>query len=127
MTSSRSAPSRKRTGGESRRHRARALGSTRRKLRHDDLPAVLETLSARRVSVCFVIGGNDSAETGHTLGLAAGTAGYELHVVNVPKTIDNDLVLTDHTPGYGSAARFRGAGDYGRGPGTPRPWARRRR
>ena len=51
-----------------------ALGSTRRKLRDDDLPAIMETLSARRVSACFIIGGNDSAETGHTLGLAARAA-----------------------------------------------------
>ena len=54
----------------------------------------------------FIIGGNDSAETGHTLQTLAGEKGYDLSVVNVPKTIDNDLVLTDHCPGYGSAARF---------------------
>ncbi len=92
-----------------------ALGSTRRKLRDDDLPAILETLSARRVSACFIIGGNDSAETGHTLGLAARASGYDLRVVNVPKTIDNDLVLTDHTPGYGSAARFVALATMGAG------------
>ncbi len=92
-----------------------ALGSTRRKLRDDDLPAILETLSARRVSGCFIIGGNDSAETGHTLGLAAQASGYDLRVVNVPKTIDNDLVLTDHTPGYGSAARFVALATMGAG------------
>ena len=92
-----------------------ALGSTRRKLTDDDLPAILETLSVRRVSACFIIGGNDSAETGHTLGLAARASGYDLRVVNVPKTIDNDLVLTDHTPGYGSAARFVALATIGAG------------
>lgn len=92
-----------------------ALGSTRRKLRDEDLLAILETLSARRVSACFIIGGNDSAETGHTLGLAARDSGYDLRVVNVPKTIDNDLVLTDHTPGYGSAARFVALATMGAG------------
>lgn len=92
-----------------------ALGSTRRKLRDDDLPAILETLSARRVTACFIIGGNDSAETGHTLGLAARASGYDLRAVNVPKTIDNDLVLTDHTPGYGSAARFVALATMGAG------------
>ena len=92
-----------------------ALGSTRRKLRDDDLHAILETLSALRVTACFIIGGNDSAETGHTLGIAAHASGYELRVVNVPKTIDNDLVLTDHTPGYGSAARFVALATMGAG------------
>ena len=92
-----------------------ALGSTRRKLRDDDLPGVLETLAARRVTACFIIGGNDSADTGHTLGLAARASGYDLRVMNVPKTIDNDLVLTDHTPGYGSAARFVALATMGAG------------
>ena len=92
-----------------------ALGSTRRKLRDDDLLAILEALVSHRVSACFIIGGNDSAETGHTLGLAARAAGYDLRVVNVPKTIDNDLVLTDHTPGYGSAARFVALATMGAG------------
>ena len=92
-----------------------ALGSTRRKLRDDDLPSLLEILASRRVSACFIIGGNDSAETGHTLGLAAQASGYDLRVVNVPKTIDNDLVLTDHTPGYGSAARFVALATMGAG------------
>ena len=92
-----------------------ALGSTRRKLRDEDLSAILEVLSARRVTVCFIIGGNDSAETGHTLGLTAPASGYDLRVVNVPKTIDNDLVLTDHTPGYGSAARFVALATMGAG------------
>ena len=92
-----------------------ALGSTRRRLMDDYLPAILEILSARRVSACFIIGGNDSAETGHTLGLAARASGHDLRVVNVPKTIDNDLVLTDHTPGYGSAARFVALATMGAG------------
>ena len=92
-----------------------ALGSTRRKLRDDDLPGVLEALAVRNVSACFIIGGNDSAETGHTLGMAARDSGYDLRVINVPKTIDNDLVLTDHTPGYGSAARFVALATMGAG------------
>ena len=92
-----------------------ALGSTRRKLTDDDLPVVLETLSAHGVTACFIIGGNDSAETGHTLGMAARDTGYDLRVVNAPKTIDNDLVLTDHTPGYGSAARFVALATMGAG------------
>ena len=83
-----------------------ALGSPRRKLKPEDVPTVLQTLSDRDVRYCFIIGGNDSAETGLSISLEARRAGYDLTVVCVPKTIDNDLVLTDHTPGYGSAARF---------------------
>ena len=83
-----------------------ALGSTRAKLDGDDLPRVIDALSSREVGYCFIIGGNDSAENGHALGLAAKAAGHAISVLNVPKTIDNDLVLTDHSPGYGSAGRF---------------------
>ena len=83
-----------------------ALGSSRRKLRPEETPAVFEALAQHDIRYLFLIGGNDSAETGHQLHVEAQKAGYPLSVLNVPKTIDNDLVLTDHTPGYGSAARF---------------------
>ena len=83
-----------------------AIGSTRRRLRDDDVEAVFEYLERRGIRYWFIIGGNDSAETGHTLQTRADEIGYDLSVINVPKTIDNDLVLTDHCPGYGSAARF---------------------
>jgi 6-phosphofructokinase 1 len=52
------------------------------------------------------IGGNDSADTTHRIALAAQALHYELQAISIPKTIDNDLPLTDHCPGYGSAARF---------------------
>ena len=56
---------------------------------------------------CMVyIGGNNSADTSHRLAGAALTSDYDLRVVAVPKTIDNDLPVTDHCPGYGSAARY---------------------
>ena len=77
-----------------------ALGSTRTRVDADDLPAVARTLARRRITHLFLIGGNDSAETAVLLG------GLDLTVMSVPKTIDNDLVGTDHSPGYGSAARF---------------------
>ncbi|MGH2544238.1 MAG: 6-phosphofructokinase, partial [Ardenticatenaceae bacterium] len=85
---------------------AAALGSTRRKLRDEDVPVIFDALAKRNIPYWFIIGGNDSAETGHNLVLESKKAGYDLTVMNVPKTIDNDLVLTDHCPGYGSAARF---------------------
>ena len=83
-----------------------AIGSTRRRLREEDVDPVFEYLDRLGIRYWFIIGGNDSAETGHTIQTRADEIGYELSVVNVPKTIDNDLVLTDHCPGYGSAARF---------------------
>lgn len=83
-----------------------ALGSCRRKLKPAEEPAVMDFF--RRANIrCFIyIGGNDSADTAHRLARAARQADYDLRVVSAPKTIDNDLPLTDHTPGYGSTARF---------------------
>ena len=83
-----------------------AIGSTRRRLREEDVRPVFEYLDRLDIGAWFIIGGNDSADTGHTLHLRARDNGYDLSVINVPKTIDNDLVLTDHSPGFGSAARF---------------------
>ena len=91
------------------------LGSSRRRLKSEDIPAVLEVLADHGIGYLFVIGGNDSAETGHQIAQAAGSTSLELAVVNVPKTIDNDLVLTDHSPGYGSAARFVALATMGAG------------
>ena len=54
----------------------------------------------------FYIGGNDSAETAHILNEIAVEENYEVRLFHVPKTIDNDLRVTDHCPGYGSAAKF---------------------
>lgn len=85
---------------------AAALGSTRSKIKEGNITEILSVLTQHQIRFLFIIGGNDSADTGHTLYLAAEANGYELSVINVPKTIDNDLVLTDHSPGYGSAARF---------------------
>jgi ATP-dependent phosphofructokinase / diphosphate-dependent phosphofructokinase len=83
-----------------------ALGACRYRLRDDDLDRALAVL--RRVGARYFvyIGGNDSADTTHRLAGAARAGGYDLTCVGVPKTVDNDLVATDHCPGYGSAARF---------------------
>jgi 6-phosphofructokinase 1 len=82
-----------------------ALGSTRYKLADDDLPAVLEALSACDIRYVFLIGGNDTMDTIHRIERFAGEQGYELRAVGIPKTVDNDLFGTDHTPGFPSAAR----------------------
>ncbi len=83
-----------------------ALGSCRYKLRKGDPERVVELCKRESVEAFIYIGGNDSADTSRQVDRAADAAGFPLRVVGVPKTVDNDLPATDHSPGYGSAARF---------------------
>lgn len=83
-----------------------ALGSCRRKLSPEERARILDWIVERNIRYMLYIGGNDSADSALTLHAAAAGIGYDLRVVSVPKTIDNDLPATDHCPGYGSAARF---------------------
>ena len=85
---------------------AAALGSCRYRLGAEDGERALEILKTHNVRYFFYIGGNDSAETAHHMAQLAQERGYELYVITLPKTIDNDLVETDHCLGYGSVARF---------------------
>ncbi|MGM0401954.1 MAG: 6-phosphofructokinase [Chloroflexota bacterium] len=85
---------------------ASALGTVRYKVTDEDYDRLIEVLQAYDIRYFFYIGGNDSMDTTHKIHLAAQKKGYELVAIGVPKTIDNDLVKTDHCPGYGSAARF---------------------
>lgn len=89
-----------------RRTPSAALGTGRHKLAQHDLDRLLDRLRRLDVRAFVYIGGNDSADTAHCLHLHAAATGYELAVISVPKTIDNDLPETDHCPGYGSVARF---------------------
>ncbi|MGQ9667612.1 MAG: 6-phosphofructokinase [Anaerolineae bacterium] len=83
-----------------------ALGTSRLKLADAYYDRILAVLKAHDVHYLCLIGGNDSMDSAHKLAQLAGQSGYELLVVGVPKTVDNDLAFTDHCPGYGSAARF---------------------
>ena len=83
-----------------------ALGTVRKKPPHADCLRIFEILSAYDVRYFFYIGGNDSAETVHIISNEAHKAGYGLRCFHIPKTVDNDLRENDHTPGFGSAARF---------------------
>ena len=83
-----------------------ALGSVRRKPTPEDCRAIFAILARRDIRYFFYIGGNDSAETANIIAEEAGRQGYDLRCFHIPKTIDNDLLCNDHTPGYGSAARF---------------------
>ncbi len=83
-----------------------ALGSARKKPSAEECAKIFEVLRKRDVRYFFYIGGNDSAETAHILNAEAQKTGYAMRCFHIPKTIDNDLRENDHTPGYGSAARF---------------------
>ncbi len=83
-----------------------ALGSCRHKLKDADFPRILESLKKYDIRYCFLIGGNDTMDTIHRVEKYCRGQGYELIGVGVPKTVDNDLCGTDHTPGFGSAARY---------------------
>ena len=82
------------------------LGSVRLKPTKEDCNRIFEIFRAHDVRYFFYIGGNDSAETAHIIAELARESDYEFRVAHIPKTIDNDLRVTDHCPGFGSAARF---------------------
>lgn len=83
-----------------------ALLSTRDKPDVDYCREIFKICQAHDVRYFFYIGGNDSADTCRIVNEQADAAHYELRVIHIPKTIDNDLKVTDHCPGYGSAAKF---------------------
>lgn len=83
-----------------------ALGSVRKKPTPEDCVKVFQVLRKYNIRYFFYIGGNDSAETTHIINEAAQQAGYQMKCFHICKTIDNDLRENDHTPGFGSAAKF---------------------
>jgi 6-phosphofructokinase 1 len=93
---------------------AGAIGTCRYKLKdnqHNDFNRVVEVMKAHAIGYFFYIGGNDSMDTAHKISKIARDKGLDLIATGVPKTIDNDMgdsgfKLIDHTPGYGSAARY---------------------
>ena len=85
---------------------AAALGSVRKKPDRAECLAMFETFRKHDVRYLFYIGGNDSAETANIILECAKEERYPIRVFHVPKTIDNDLMVTDHCPGFGSAAKF---------------------
>ena len=86
------------------------LGSCRYKLpedlKDDVYPLLLKKFEEYSIGYFFYIGGNDSMDTVSKLSRYAAISGSEICFIGIPKTIDNDLVLTDHTPGFGSAAKY---------------------
>ena len=85
---------------------ASALGSTRDKPDQAYCERIFQAFAKNNVRYFFYIGGNDSADTARLVNELARQSNYELRTFHIPKTIDNDLKVHDHTPGYGSAAKF---------------------
>jgi 6-phosphofructokinase 1 len=92
---------------------AAALGSTRDKPDQEYCQKIFKSFAKHNVRYFYYIGGNDSADTARIVGDLAARERHELKVFHIPKTIDNDLRVHDHTPGYGSAARFVAAAIMG--------------
>jgi len=83
-----------------------ALGSSRDKPDAEYCRKIIEVFKKRNVRYFFYIGGNDSANTAHILNTVADETDYNIRAFHVPKTVDNDLLVTDHCPGFGTAAKF---------------------
>lgn len=81
-----------------------ALGSSRHKIKEEDLPRILSVLRKYDIRYFFLIGGNDTIDTINRVEAYCKKSGYDLVGIGVPKTVDNDLYGTDHTPGFASAA-----------------------
>lgn len=86
---------------------ASALGTCRYKLkRSQDFERIIEVFKAHNIRYFFYIGGNDSQDTAFRISQLAKESGHEMRVIGIPKTVDNDLVSTDHCPGYGSVVKY---------------------
>ena len=82
-----------------------ALGSSRHKVQEEDLPRILEVLKKFDIRYFFLIGGNDTMDTVNRVVEYCNSEKYDLTGIGIPKTVDNDLFGTDHSPGFASAAR----------------------
>ncbi|KUK80548.1 MAG: Phosphofructokinase, partial [Petrotoga mobilis] len=88
---------------------ASAFGTCRHRLKEGDeegFQKLFKTFEDYNISYFFYNGGNDSMDTAHKIDEYSKKIGYDLKVIGIPKTIDNDLYGTDHSPGYGSAAKY---------------------
>lgn len=88
-----------------RRTPSSALGSSRHKVNEEDLGIILKLLKKYDIRYLFLIGGNDTMDTLNKIERYCNNNHYKLSAVGIPKTVDNDLFGTDHTPGFASAAK----------------------
>jgi 6-phosphofructokinase 1 len=83
-----------------------AIGTSRDKPDAEYCAKILEVFKKRNIRYFFYIGGNDSANTAHILNTMADKIDFDIRSFHIPKTVDNDLRVTDHCPGFGTAAKF---------------------
>jgi len=83
-----------------------AIGTSRDKPDEEYCAKILEVFEKRNIRYFFYIGGNDSANTAHILNTMADDINFDIRAFHIPKTVDNDLLVTDHCPGFGTAAKF---------------------
>ena len=83
-----------------------AIGTSRDKPDTEYCARILEVFEKRNIRYFFYIGGNDSANTAHILNTMADEINFDIRSFHIPKTVDNDLLVTDHCPGFGTAAKF---------------------
>ena len=83
-----------------------AIGTSRDKPDKEYCASILDVFKKRNIRYFFYIGGNDSANTAHILNTMADEANFDIRSFHIPKTVDNDLLVTDHCPGFGTAAKF---------------------
>jgi len=83
-----------------------AIATSRDKPDREYCSKILEVFKKRNIRYFFYIGGNDSANTAHILNTMADEVNFDIRSFHIPKTVDNDLLVTDHCPGYGTAAKF---------------------
>ena len=83
-----------------------SLGSSRNKPDKEYCAKIIEVFKKRNIRYFFYIGGNDSANTAYILNNVADELNYDIRSFHIPKTVDNDLCVTDHCPGFGTAAKF---------------------
>jgi 6-phosphofructokinase len=83
-----------------------AIGTSRDKPDEEYCARILEVFKKRNIRYFFYIGGNDSANTAHILNSVADKSDFDIRAFHIPKTVDNDLLVTDHCPGFGTAAKF---------------------
>ncbi|MBN2594655.1 MAG: 6-phosphofructokinase, partial [Sedimentisphaerales bacterium] len=83
-----------------------AIGTSRDKPDKEYCERILKVFEKRNIRYFFYIGGNDSANTAHILNTMADEMNFDIRAFHIPKTVDNDLLVTDHCPGFGTAAKF---------------------
>ena len=89
-----------------------------------DVDRLFQVFQAHNIRFFFYVGGNDSQDTSHKIHEEAVKRGWEMRVIGVPKTIDNDLPHTDHCPGYGSVIKYNATTVMEVAAGTWRAWRR---